>query len=245
MPFPPRRFLRTLRASRNEYQALVDQARLTGDCVGTFDLVRDFWFWHRSQQRSGLDDGRPWITFEATRAISRVLKPSMKVFEYGTGGSTLFFASRVARVVSVENDPAWFEVMQARLRDRPNVEISLAPGEPAAGPEDEAYPSRSASSQHLTFRRYVQSIDRFPDGHFDVLLVEGRSRPAAFFRGEPKVKVGGMIVLDDSTRSGYAAAVEAARAAGWPAIGRIGPKPYSPSFARTTVWTKTSPLPDR
>jgi hypothetical protein len=239
------RFLPRIRASLDEYRALAEQAGETDDRVGRFELIRDFLPWHRSQGRSGLDDGRPWITFEATRAIGQVLNSTMKVFEYGTGGSTLFFASRVASVVSVENDPVWFEVMQARVAGRSNVEISLAPGEPPAGPEDLAFPSRSTSSQHLTFRKYVQAIDRFPDGHFDLLLVDGRSRPAAFFRGEPKVRIGGLIVLDDSTRSGYAAAVNAATAAGWPAIGRVGPKPYSPSFARTTVWTKTSPLPDR
>jgi hypothetical protein len=210
--------------------------------AGPLLLLRSLPAWLRSQGRSGLDDQYPWITFEASRRIERVLTPDSRVFEYGTGGSTLFLSARAGRVVSVENDPEWFEVVRGALAGRTNVEVLLEPGVPASEPEDAAFASRSERFSNLTFGDYVRTIDRFPDGHFDLLLVDGRARPAAFFRGQRKVRIGGTIVLDDSSRSGYASVVEAARAAGWPAFGHYGPKPYTRLFAETTVWTKTSNL---
>lgn len=221
------------------------EARRTGDCVGLLDLLRDFPAWARSQGRSGVDDAYPWITFEATRELQRRLRTDWQVFEYGTGGSTMFLSSRVAKVVSVENDADWFGVVKDRFDDRPNVEVLLQAGEPAREAADAAFPSRSALFGTLTFRKYICTIDRYPDGAFDLLIVDGRARVSGFFRGHRKVRMGGAILLDDSQRSGYAAAVTAATTAGWPAVGRRGPKPFTPRFARTTIWTKTSELDDR
>jgi hypothetical protein len=53
--------------------------------------------------RNPLDDQIPWITFEARHFVERVLTPESIVFEYGSGGSTLF-SKRVKQVISVEHD---------------------------------------------------------------------------------------------------------------------------------------------
>ncbi len=39
-----------------------------------------------------LDEGLPWITFPAMRWLHGHLRPSMSVFEWGSGGSTVFLA---------------------------------------------------------------------------------------------------------------------------------------------------------
>ena len=64
--------------------------------------------------RDLLTAGWPWITFPAMRWLTSYLRPSMSVFEWGSGGSTLFFAQRVARVVSVEYDTAWSAAVTTR-----------------------------------------------------------------------------------------------------------------------------------
>jgi hypothetical protein len=233
-----RTFLSLLRA----YVRQVVKARRKRDHADAISMLRLLPAWLGSQGRTGLTAAYPWVTFEASRRIEAMLTHSSRIFEYGSGGSTLFLARRAASVVSVENDRAWFDVVRAAVRDLPSVELLLVPGESATVEDDGLYRSNSASYGHLSFGAYVRTIDRFPDGHFDLLLIDGRARPAAFFRGQKKVRVGGLIVLDDSDRSGYAAAVAAADAAGWPSFGRFGPKPFTPEFARTTVWTKTTEL---
>lgn len=49
----------------------------------------------------------PLIPAEATDFFDSLLNPSMAVFEWGSGRSTVWLAERVARVTSVEHVPAW------------------------------------------------------------------------------------------------------------------------------------------
>jgi hypothetical protein len=209
--------------------------------AGRLALVRDFPAWQRSQGRSTLEAGQPWITFEATRVLRRQMPADATVFEYGSGGSTLYLAGRASELVSVEHDPTWYAEVRAAVEGRPGVQVVLA--EPRPPRDGEAIVASSSQDfVGLTFEDYVAVVERYPDHHFDLLVVDGRARPSAFFRGEPKVKVGGLILLDDSERERYGAVVAAARRAGWPEFGRFGPKPFTPWFARTTVWRKTRDL---
>uniref|UniRef100_UPI003D7FB790 FkbM family methyltransferase n=1 Tax=Pedobacter sp. TaxID=1411316 RepID=UPI003D7FB790 len=50
----------------------------------------------------------PWVTYSFIDFITDRLQKTQRVFEYGSGSSTLFYAKRVARVVSVEHDEQWF-----------------------------------------------------------------------------------------------------------------------------------------
>ncbi|HYF21606.1 MAG TPA: hypothetical protein VEA40_27340, partial [Ramlibacter sp.] len=58
--------------------------------------------------RGPLRDAWPWMAFPAIRHLEALLDKSSKVFEYGAGGSSMFFASRVGELVSVEHDAGWF-----------------------------------------------------------------------------------------------------------------------------------------
>src|SRR5262245_28763699 len=49
----------------------------------------------------------PWLTFGAVRFLESRLASTQRVFEYGSGGSTLFLARRVEQVISVEHDVRW------------------------------------------------------------------------------------------------------------------------------------------
>src|SRR5579864_496147 len=49
----------------------------------------------------------PWITYPAFRQLQRIVKPDSKVFEYGCGSSSIWWASHAAEVTSVEHDAAW------------------------------------------------------------------------------------------------------------------------------------------
>ena len=44
----------------------------------------------------------PWITYPAFRQLQRIVKPDSKVFEYGCGGSSIWWASHAAEVTSVD-----------------------------------------------------------------------------------------------------------------------------------------------
>jgi hypothetical protein len=51
--------------------------------------------WRRLMTAEGhcLEHEIPWLTFPAISRIEEFLEPSIRVFEYGSGGSTLFFCA--------------------------------------------------------------------------------------------------------------------------------------------------------
>lgn len=175
---------------------------------------RHFLWWLRSKQRDYLLNAAcPWLTFDAIVALRERVWPGMRVFEFGSGGSTLFWLAKGAsQIVSIEHDPAWHGVVLARTADRQEVKLRLVLPE-AAGTEgglhDPADPALFQSDDDafrgFSFERYVRQIDTFPDGYFDVLLVDGRARPACIAHGARKVKPGGLLILDNAERAYYIA----------------------------------------
>jgi len=134
-----------------------------------------------------LDVELPWLVFGAIYFLNNWLKPQYRIFEYGTGGSTLYFARRCHEVVSVENDAEWLRKTQnvARASGLPNLRFIMEP--------NTRTPSAVASP-------YCQTLAAV----YDVILVdcfcnwpEGDLRAPCFARAEHFISPGGIIVLDD------------------------------------------------
>ncbi len=191
-------------------------------------------------------DESPWMVFAAIDRMQRHLRPGARVFEWGSGGSTLFFAKRAGEVVAVEHDEKWAaQVREACAgHDYRHVTVDFIPPDstPPAETFDPADPGRaysSAKAYHgLTFQHYTERILAFPDAHFDIVVVDGRARPACLRLALPKVKPGGLLVLDNSDRPHYRPARALAVAAGWKEQELFGPGPYLSFFWQTTVWQR-------
>src|SRR4051812_14883663 len=56
-------------------------------------------------RRTPLDLEIPWFSYAAIDFLDAALRTNMTVFEYGSGGSTLFFAKRAKSVFTVEDNP--------------------------------------------------------------------------------------------------------------------------------------------
>jgi hypothetical protein len=210
-------------------------------------LVRDFPAWKRSLEpgRTPLDDERPWITFSATRFLEKVLHRRVRVFEYGVGGSTLFFSKRAGEVVSVDDDPAWMDRVRERMDSRPErnwvghvVRPAPDPGAASADPADpDAYVSGSPAYAGQRFLEYAASIDRFTDESFDLVFIDGRARPSCFKHSLRKVKRRGCILWDNTDREYYRPAMETALE-GFAFLDFPGPSPYVKFFTRTSAWRR-------
>ena len=143
-------------------------------------------------RRSPIEMARPWFSYAATEWLASHLRPTMRVFEYGSGGSTLFFSSRVAAVVSVEDDAAWHSIVATRIAElgRSNVEVRHRAF-------DFIRPRDFAASE------YVAEIRN--GAPWDIIVVDGQDwtfqeRPVCFAEAEKCVASGGIIVVDDSWR---------------------------------------------
>lgn len=166
----------------------------------------------------------PWFTLPATRFLEHRLQPERRAFEWGSGASTVFLARRGLNVFSVEHDPAWYEAVSRQLIGVPEVELCLVETKRASGAEAGGYPG------------YAERIDTFPDGSFDLIVIDGRRRGACLEHALPKLGADGMIVFDDSERARYRPFLKAL-AVSWEKLHFEGPRPASiwPAFARTTV----------
>ena len=179
------------------------------------DDIRFAYRWLRSllPSHSPLTDEIPWVTFKAIEWLESYLKPHMDVFEYGAGGSTLFLAKRASRVVSVEHDEEFYQVVAKQLTagQMQNCELILRkpermhPGdEPSEGSRN--FASFQGKYRGLSFGDYVKAIDRYPDGSFDLVAVDGRARVSCVRHAIGKVRRGGYVLLDNSERPAYAEA---------------------------------------
>ena len=155
------------------------------------------------------DAAVPWLTFDAADELQKRLPSNPVVFEYGSGGSTLFWLKHGARCTSVEHDEQWYAQVRQRVGDPTRLDYRLVLPEPAAADGDptdpRGYRSTAPAFRHHAFMNYARQIDEFPDEHFDVVLVDGRARPSCLMHAAPKVKRGGFLVLDNAERDYYTA----------------------------------------
>jgi predicted O-methyltransferase YrrM len=64
----------------------------------------------------------PWLTYKAVARLSGMLD-GVSVLEFGAGTSTAWLARHAAKVVSLENDISWLEMVRGRLSGLDNVEL--------------------------------------------------------------------------------------------------------------------------
>jgi hypothetical protein len=148
----------------------------------------------------------PWWTFDSADRVAAWLddRPDARVFEWGSGASTLWLAARAGEVHSVEHHAGWAEVVAPRLPA--NVELRVV--EPVATPTP-VVPSAKPGHDGLDFAAYVAAIDDVP-GELDVVVIDGRAREACLERAVDRLAPGGLIVFDNVDRQRYVDAIDRA-----------------------------------
>lgn len=212
------------------------------------ELLSGFPRWQRCLRKgaSPLEDGSPWLTFAAIRWLETILNRETEVFEYGCGGSTIFFHNRVRKVVAIEHDETWANRVREKLEAAGSHNVQLLHIPPEREPDacrrdptdPENYGSTDANFQGCTFRRYAGAIDAFAHGTFHVTVIDGRARPSCFKHALPKVAVGSWLVLDNAERAEYWAIHQALSGDCWQRKDFYGPGPYNPCFWQTTAWLR-------
>ncbi len=203
------------------------------------------WRSYLHEHHTPLVDKLPMLVFEANHFLEQILTPETIVFEYGSGGSTLFYANRVRHVTSVEHDLEWFRCVQQVLQTSNLHNCDhywIAPETPeylekgVVFDDPTAYRSSRPRHRNDTFYAYVRLIDAFPDNSFDLVAVDGRARPSCVLHARSKVKPGGYLMLDNSNRPHYQQVRHLM--SDWESSTFFGPERYSRKFWYTTFWRK-------
>lgn len=139
----------------------------------------------------------PWFSYNAIDFLKEYVRPSMSVFEYGSGGSTIFFAKRCALVVSTEDNRDWLQRVEEDLEKEKLTNAVQQYREFAL-----------QSLQSFKASAYLNSI---PARKFDIIVVDGadnviadapddvvQARPICFYHAENFIASNGIIIVDDS-----------------------------------------------
>jgi len=158
----------------------------------------------------------PSLTILARGAL-REISQGKRVFEFGAGASTLWFAGFVEVIHSVEHDEGWFREIRSHLD--PSMPVHLWKVEP---------------------ERLPCAMDLM--GMVDVVFVDcyDQHRVAAVHEARDHVLPGGWLVLDDSDKPMYDQAFRAMK--GWEIHQVWGWKPHlvhgDRVYTETTFWRK-------
>ena len=130
----------------------------------------------------------PYYVPGAIKFLSNVLKDKRaKVFEWGSGISTVWYAKNAEWLIAVEHNEEWYHRVTSWLQINrlKNVELKYVPPEGSS------------------FQNYSKAILKYEDEFFDVVAVDGRNRVDCIRHAVNKVKIGGYLILDDSHRTRY------------------------------------------
>jgi hypothetical protein len=210
-----------------------------------FDTVKNYYKWKRSntENYSPMNERKPWLTLEAISIIDRQINQGDKVFEYGGGGSTLYFIDKGANVVTVEHDEDWFNLIQKKISNNKNwdgilekPQFSSAINNPS---NPDLYISMDENYNGRCFRNYASSIDRYPDSFFDFVVIDGRSRPSCIKHSFCKVKPGGYLLLDNTERNYYLSEKTINYFKFYICVSdKFSPTLGSIEFTKTTIWKR-------
>jgi hypothetical protein len=203
------------------------------------------WREHLLPGRNSVTDSTPWMNFAAINFLRTITRKDMRAFEYGSGGSTMFWISRVQELISVEHDLSWYKNMKDKLDEHPSKNVRYILAEPAPDPgfrekrfeNPDDYISGNPEYIGKNFEEYAKSIDSFPDNYFDIIVVDGRARPSCIQHGIPKLKKNGWLIVDNTERKYYTAPFSFDRNS-WKISTFAGPVPYMRDFSETSFLKK-------
>jgi predicted O-methyltransferase YrrM len=120
----------------------------------------------------------PWLTRDMIQILESWLRPDDQGLEWGSGRSTLWFAQRIGRLLSVEHDERWYSKIKNQIESKgmSNVDYRLC--------ENEA--------------EYVSVAEKLANESLDIVLVDGIARDRCACVALPLLRPNGILVIDNS-----------------------------------------------
>jgi hypothetical protein len=118
---------------------------------------------------------KPWMDKTEIEKIIVYLKPEYKMFEWGCGGSTLYFSKYVSLYRSIENNYKWFRKISNLISS--NTEIYH-------------YPNTD------NYNNYINAISNYED-QYDVILIDGRCRVKCAIQAKSHLRNNGLLFVHD------------------------------------------------
>jgi predicted O-methyltransferase YrrM len=145
------------------------------------------YLWNRGKEKLYRKNhaNEPWLAPEAIRFLETYLKVSDIGLEFGSGGSTIWFAERVKHLTSVEHNREWYARITRRLEEK-NVTNTVY-----------LFVSKASGNAGGANSDYVKVTEKIPGASLDFVLVDGTYRAQCVLHSLPLLKPGGMLIIDN------------------------------------------------
>ncbi|MFH0734048.1 MAG: FkbM family methyltransferase [bacterium] len=182
-------------------------------------LKNDGWFKSFRTKKSIDLDGNPipWLTYSFIKFIQNRLNNSLTVFEYGSGNSTLWFASKIKSIISVENDKNWYESVKTKIPS--NAKIIYR-----------------ALEYHGS---YAEEISKHYQ-KFNIIIIDGRDRNYCATLSPDYLTEDGVVFFDNADLSNYLEGVNFLISKGFKKIDFWGLSPVTAHNTCSTVFYRTN-----
>lgn len=122
----------------------------------------------------------PWYTYPSIKFLDGRIQPGLRVFEFGSGNSTLWWADKVAYVTSCEHDLDWYNLVKGQTP--PNVNYLHC---------------------ELEYGGDYSKVASQYQAEFDVIVIDGRDRVNCSKNSLDALRSDGVIIWDNSDRDIY------------------------------------------
>lgn len=186
-------------------------ARFASECYryskkgeNLLSAILDFpaYYRYNRKMKMAIEAQLPWISHRALLRLEEIIRPEMSVLEYGSGGSTLFLANKVKMLISIEHDQSWAEFVSINIQNDSNKKLYYIPPDDSCS-EEEFKSNYGMSYAGKYFKSYTLKALELAEESLDLLIIDGRARPACLKYAHSKVKHGGFILFDNSDRLEY------------------------------------------
>ena len=127
----------------------------------------------------------PWLTFPLVELLKERVHNNLRVFEWGSGNSTLWWEQYTQSVVAVEHDRNWFEQISQKL---------------------DSNKSKILFKELHYDGEYSKSISEYSE--IDIVVVDGRDRVNCAKNSIKSLSHKGIIIWDDTERAEYKEGIE-------------------------------------
>lgn len=148
----------------------------------------------------------PWLAPPSIKFLQKTLNNNLTFLEFGSGKSTLFFAGKVKHLVSVEHHEGWYNKVKDALNTHGFNNVSyklIRPEKDELKIEIDKRHREEFDVELINYKDYYGHLDNYPEAHFDFILIDGRARVECVQHSIPKLKPGGVLMVDNSERKRY------------------------------------------
>jgi len=107
---------------------------------------------------------KPWMHDNEIAMIEKYLSANKNMLEWGSGGSTVYFAPKVKQLFSIEHVKEWFDKISKIIPANVNLNYVAA--------NNEVSITESSFNDYADYINYAKTFDTV----FDVVLIDGRAR---------------------------------------------------------------------